>query len=178
MPSPCFAEGASPTMPATRRREPNGRPATSRDLALLADGGGDASSSRIPRTLIDLRPRALIRHGFQRYRTLPPGPQETLIVGMLDFDGPALARAALRRFDRLLPEAIEARGGDTTNVAVRLPAATTARHAPASGSEARQPQATPDRRMPWRGLGMLAAALVAALVLRRRSGRRPAVGGA
>jgi phosphatidylglycerol:prolipoprotein diacylglycerol transferase len=76
-----------------------------RDLRQLA-ATGSARVGRSSIALINLDQRAVVRDGFQRYRRAQLGAPEDWFARGFDVDGPALARAALRRLNEAArPEA-------------------------------------------------------------------------
>jgi hypothetical protein len=63
---------------------------------LAAERPTSARGSNASRELVNLEPRALVHAGFQRYRRLPLRAPEEQLAAVLNGDGVALARAALR----------------------------------------------------------------------------------
>src|SRR5262249_32693979 len=147
-----------------------------RSLASDAPKHGPAVSEE----LVNLDPRALLRAGFGRYRRGPLRPPEDQVVELLDGDGRALARAALRHLDEAPPLAsaslrravpvrsqADAEDGSRrgTSGAVRAPGAR-----PAPQTAAPSP---PSGRTGWYAFGafLLAACLVGAT--RRHGAQSP-----
>jgi hypothetical protein len=72
-----------------------------RDLAAWHANGRPGPASP---ALVALERRALLRTGFERYRRGPVRSAEQQVLVMLDGDGAALARAALRDLGEPVPE--------------------------------------------------------------------------
>jgi hypothetical protein len=69
-----------------------------RELAQMRSLG--ERPGRVTDGLVDLEPHAVLRATVRRYRRAPIGNPEQQLVALLDADGGALARAALRRLER------------------------------------------------------------------------------
>jgi hypothetical protein len=91
-----------------------------RDLAGWHTNGRPGPASP---ALVALERRALLRAGFERYRRGPVRPPAQQVVVMLDGDGTALARAALRDLGEAAPEPRVATRPPATKAASPLRAA-------------------------------------------------------
>jgi phosphatidylglycerol:prolipoprotein diacylglycerol transferase len=85
-----------------RARWAAGERTEARALLEALAGTAPADAKPVSRSLVDLRPEAVFRAGFEKYRRAPFTPGDNLVAGSFNGDGVALARAALRMLD---PEA-------------------------------------------------------------------------
>jgi hypothetical protein len=127
--------------------------------------------------LLSLEPRAVMRATFQRYRRLPLRPPGDQVVPLLDGDGKALARAALRRIEFDAPGETAPAGARALRRTAAQPGAPAAIATTAHGLPSR---AAAERRtglpiMPLVLLALLAAAVAVALLNRHPS--KPRLGG-
>jgi len=146
-----------------------------RSLASDAPKHGPAVSEE----LVNLDPRALVRAGFGRYRRGPLRPPEDQMVELLDGDGRAMARAALRHLDEaplasaslrravaVRPQADAEDGGRRgTSGAVRAPGAR-----PAQQTAAPSP---PSGRRGWYAFGAFLFAACLFVATRRHGAQSP-----
>jgi hypothetical protein len=182
---------------AARAKRRAGRTAEAdADLAALAGDG--PTPTGVPRRLLALDPRALLRDGLQRDRGLGVRTLGQRFADLLDGDGVLLARAALAaghrrhgaaRDDAVAPGTLASAGdrrldGAPTGpgvTATARPSNAAAGRGGASPSPRNQPAAHTEgdgdapgtSRGGWRWLAVAAAALLLGLALRRLARRRP-----
>jgi hypothetical protein len=115
---------------------------------------------------VALDQRALLRAGFQRYRRAPVREPETQLRLMLDGDGAALARGALRELGETVPEPRPAPRPRVVPVAAPTsPAPPAAGRAPAAAPAPAWPRPSLDAVSAWLRPLLAGAVLLAALLL-------------
>jgi tetratricopeptide (TPR) repeat protein len=155
--------------------------------ALAGSAPGD--DKPVSRALVDLRPEAVFRAGFEKYRRSPFTPGENLVTASFNGDGVALARAALRLLDPEAPpqppmigpgapplattfrnvDGAERAAADPATAGPPNPGATAATGRAAPSRDAAPVAPGSDTRLMW--IVAAAGALLAGLLVRRGSRR-------
>jgi hypothetical protein len=135
-------------------------------LHALATWHVNGKPGPVSAALVALDQRALLRAGFQRYRRAPVREPETQLRLMLDGDGAALARGALRELGETVPEPRPAPRPRVVPVAAPTsPAPPAAVRAPAAAPAPAWPRPSLDAVSAWLRPLLAGAVLLAALLL-------------